>query len=247
MFGTKWRSRVQEIDQKILFHEEQIALLRSERKSVARDLDAIVYPVLTLPNEITSEIFVHYVESHPNRSPLHLTWVCRSWRAVAISTCRLWTQCIDLYAASALPIWLSRAGSLPLNLEFHLRLDLARDGWRIDSLYETVSRFSSQFESLTVSSFRPIQLPPVPFPRLRKLFISDGIWGWEDEIAHYDGPYLNAPSLREVVLKGECVKMLQTALPKTQLTKLSLEADLADCLAILAHTPNLQELEIISE
>ncbi|KAJ7644478.1 hypothetical protein FB45DRAFT_898052, partial [Roridomyces roridus] len=223
-------------------------------ESIARDLDAIVYPVLTLPTEIASEIFVHYVESHPTRNPLRLTWV------LAISTCRLWsrwTQCISDFhkgsttnAANSLPIWLSRTGGLPLNLEFHFTYMPPQDPRskaRVESLYETVSRFSSQLESLTLSSLYSISLPACPFPRLKKLSIADGLLSSdEDDRPHLDAPHLDAPCLREVVLKDECAKALQTALPKTDLTKLVLGANVADCLAILAHTPNLQELDMVS-
>ncbi|KAJ7249720.1 hypothetical protein B0H12DRAFT_1019546, partial [Mycena haematopus] len=60
-------------------------------------LDSVVYPVLTLPPEITSEIFCHCLPTerqsdivNPKEAPLVLTQVCGLWRNIAISTPELW-------------------------------------------------------------------------------------------------------------------------------------------------------------
>ncbi|KAJ7703692.1 hypothetical protein B0H17DRAFT_901456, partial [Mycena rosella] len=55
-----------------------------------------IYPVLTLPNEITSRIFIDYLASHGRirpfmrTAPLLLAQICRPWREIALSTCKLW-------------------------------------------------------------------------------------------------------------------------------------------------------------
>ncbi|KAJ6537995.1 hypothetical protein B0H19DRAFT_877467, partial [Mycena capillaripes] len=55
-----------------------------------------VYPVLTLPFDITSRIFLHCLPSHgrvapsPSKAPLLLAQICHHWREVALSTCGLW-------------------------------------------------------------------------------------------------------------------------------------------------------------
>ncbi|KAJ6630351.1 hypothetical protein B0H10DRAFT_1649973, partial [Mycena sp. CBHHK59/15] len=56
-----------------------------------------VYPILTLPLEITSEIFSHclppnilMVEPSTSAAPLLLTEICRTWRTIALSTPGLW-------------------------------------------------------------------------------------------------------------------------------------------------------------
>ncbi|KAJ7700511.1 hypothetical protein B0H17DRAFT_925554, partial [Mycena rosella] len=59
-------------------------------------LALVIYPVLTLPTEITSRIFVHCLPKHrrvrpsPTTPPLTLAQICRHWREVALSTCQLW-------------------------------------------------------------------------------------------------------------------------------------------------------------
>ncbi|KAJ7644501.1 hypothetical protein FB45DRAFT_1115989 [Roridomyces roridus] len=91
--SAKLRSRLAEIERGIVFHETQLGLLRTERESVERHLHAIAtYPVLTLPNEITSEIFIQWLETDEKSNPMHLTWICKLWRAVAISTPQLWAH-----------------------------------------------------------------------------------------------------------------------------------------------------------
>ncbi|KAJ7667265.1 hypothetical protein B0H17DRAFT_836591, partial [Mycena rosella] len=55
-----------------------------------------VYPVLTLPPEIVSQIFVNCLPIHgrvrpsPTTAPLTLTQICHHWREIALSTSALW-------------------------------------------------------------------------------------------------------------------------------------------------------------
>ncbi|KAJ7460614.1 hypothetical protein FB451DRAFT_1269684 [Mycena latifolia] len=69
---------------------------------------------LTLPSEITSEIFLHclpdteFVEPDPSSAPLLLCYICREWRQIALATARLW-------------------GSLYLDLNWFVRRDLDLD------------------------------------------------------------------------------------------------------------------------
>ncbi|KAJ7086305.1 hypothetical protein C8R43DRAFT_311955 [Mycena crocata] len=59
--------------------------------------DSLVYPVLTLPNEITSQIFIYFLAAYPRcppfqglLSPIILTHICHQWREIALSTPALW-------------------------------------------------------------------------------------------------------------------------------------------------------------
>ncbi|KAJ7262985.1 hypothetical protein C8J57DRAFT_1133739, partial [Mycena rebaudengoi] len=79
---------------------EEEAALHAKRQLILRQLDAVVYPVLTLPSDITAEIFMHYVDDPiiendrhgalNSYSPLLLASVCKAWRSVALSFPRLW-------------------------------------------------------------------------------------------------------------------------------------------------------------
>ncbi|KAJ7644489.1 hypothetical protein FB45DRAFT_1053237 [Roridomyces roridus] len=193
------RSRLAEIERDIAFHETQLGLLHTERKSTERHLHAIaVYPVLTLPNEITSEIFIQWVYTDKKSNPLHLTWVCKLWRAVAISTPQLWACLKNVPRGRGdefLTKWLSHSGNLPLDLTFGFR---ASSPVPMDSfVYPTISRHSSQLETLTLWSDDTVTLPSEPFPRLKKLSVT--MLSSSDGVLDIDGiAPLAAPQLREV-------------------------------------------------
>ncbi|KAJ7123278.1 hypothetical protein C8R43DRAFT_866498, partial [Mycena crocata] len=54
------------------------------------------YPILSIPNEITAEIFRHCmpvdgrVVPRVSDAPIVLTRICRHWRQIAVSTHRVW-------------------------------------------------------------------------------------------------------------------------------------------------------------
>ncbi|KAJ6482722.1 hypothetical protein C8R45DRAFT_762502, partial [Mycena sanguinolenta] len=77
-------------------YKKKVASLEKKQAKLEANLSRVIYPVLTLPFDITSYIFVHCLPAHgrvtpsPFRAPLLLTQVCRYWREVALTTCRLW-------------------------------------------------------------------------------------------------------------------------------------------------------------
>ncbi|KAJ6479932.1 hypothetical protein C8R47DRAFT_1136426 [Mycena vitilis] len=93
-------SRAAAIEAQMAALESQMSILRQEHHDVMEELAGVVYPVLTLPNEIACEIFSQYVGSCVKLtrygsydSPLRLASVCSSWRALALShTGSLWTH-----------------------------------------------------------------------------------------------------------------------------------------------------------
>ncbi|KAK7013119.1 hypothetical protein R3P38DRAFT_1517092 [Favolaschia claudopus] len=111
------------------------------------------YPVLSLPTEIISEVFVHCLAHKPNHfgsfipftnlAPFVLLRVCRKWRAIATTTPRLWQNLrLDFYAMplrffdaenfeSFLGDWVARARSLPLSLNFRGTTKSEEQGKRV--------------------------------------------------------------------------------------------------------------------
>ncbi|KAJ7034123.1 hypothetical protein C8F04DRAFT_915358, partial [Mycena alexandri] len=99
----------------------------------------IVYPVATLPPEITSNIFLQCllpspelsspIQVHPSMymAPLLFLQICRMWRDIALSTPRLWVN-LHLNLAELrkeigekqlekrIRDWFGRAGTCPLYL-----------------------------------------------------------------------------------------------------------------------------------
>ncbi|KAJ7080564.1 hypothetical protein C8R43DRAFT_829249, partial [Mycena crocata] len=89
-------------------------------------------PVLTLPNEIVSEIFLQFLPAYPecpsmsgHFSPTLLTHICRKWRQIAITTSSLWRAI--LYPEDVVPStnriqhmesWLERSRFCPVSIIF---------------------------------------------------------------------------------------------------------------------------------
>ncbi|KAJ6474423.1 hypothetical protein C8R47DRAFT_708876 [Mycena vitilis] len=91
------RVRVAELEAHIVELQRSLAVLQSEKVSAQERLASYKYPVLTVPNELISEIFIHFLPAYPvcppltgPRSPAVLTQICHRWREVALSTPSLW-------------------------------------------------------------------------------------------------------------------------------------------------------------
>ncbi|KAJ7167681.1 hypothetical protein C8R46DRAFT_254842 [Mycena filopes] len=143
------RRRLVELDAKII-EEAVLDALKSDRSAVRQELeDTSTFPILTLPIEITTEIFVWCLptieelrEDHVSRSegkpvephaPLTLASCCRLWRAITLGTSSLWTT-FPLFLkhrsiassrpgreelAAYIQRWLGRAPTGPLTFVFH--------------------------------------------------------------------------------------------------------------------------------
>ncbi|KAJ7643432.1 hypothetical protein DFH06DRAFT_936666, partial [Mycena polygramma] len=73
-----------------------IERLERERDELESSLSSLAYPVLALPFDITSRIFLQCLPAHGRvipsaaRAPLLLAQICHDWREIALSTCELW-------------------------------------------------------------------------------------------------------------------------------------------------------------
>ncbi|KAJ7211934.1 hypothetical protein B0H12DRAFT_1079477 [Mycena haematopus] len=117
----------------------QIPLLAAEREFVQKKLQSVTYPVLSLPVEVTSEIFIHclpdfehadlifsrYSERLP--TPVLLSQICQTWRDIALTTPKIWAVFqihVEVWpndfalGAHRLAEWLKRAGVSPLSFVF---------------------------------------------------------------------------------------------------------------------------------
>ncbi|KAJ7280806.1 hypothetical protein C8J57DRAFT_1124314, partial [Mycena rebaudengoi] len=124
------RRSISELDARILALEEALGAAKLERQDLQTRLDAYKYPVLTLPTDITSEIFVHFLPPYPEHppptgpaSPEFLAHICQAWREIALSTPRLW-RAIELRLPTTSPTraldllrtWVSRSKYCPLSI-----------------------------------------------------------------------------------------------------------------------------------
>ncbi|KAJ6589316.1 hypothetical protein B0H19DRAFT_1367704 [Mycena capillaripes] len=174
------RDRVVELDAEIL-------RLQREREPLKARLDTYKYPVLTLPNEIVSELFVNVLPPYPllaptsgPQSPTALGQICRKWRAIALSTPALWST-IDVTLDyrklkkefSYLETWLERSRSHPLSISL-------KDGreeasvFQINCFLTTVYLHSAQLQHLVLSlpfGDSNLELLQQPMPLLSSLEI----------------------------------------------------------------------------
>ncbi|KAJ7903856.1 hypothetical protein B0H13DRAFT_2663571 [Mycena leptocephala] len=172
------RTRRAEIETLILHHERSIAKLRAEKTQVQGRLDSYKYPVLTLPNEIVSEIFLHFMPPHPIFPPLNgllspatLTQICRRWREVALAVPALWST-IEL-SDRRIPFeqhrhitenWLKRSRHCPLSIYLNHRHD---DQKILSALLPHRARLG--YLKLTLSESQLPMIASGPMPLLRHL------------------------------------------------------------------------------
>ncbi|KAJ7028135.1 hypothetical protein C8F04DRAFT_1120600 [Mycena alexandri] len=226
-----------------------------ERKAVAKlQLDSVVYPVLTLPGEITSEIFLkcgepEYLAGVPSAraAPLLLLRICRAWTSIALSTPALWTHMStgtgyrngDTLEPKGQGIdrWLGRASALPIDLYFYG----AGEMWH-KYVKTLLHRQASRLGTLClVQDFDVSTLgEPVQFPILQSLTLertsSDGLIR----------TFRDTPQLREVSLPaGYSIGPRKVALPWHQLTTFSAKSALiVDCLQVLRDCPLLRKCSL---
>ncbi|KAF8183318.1 hypothetical protein K438DRAFT_1839265 [Mycena galopus ATCC 62051] len=244
------RSRLEDLAAQILDLERSISALRTEQALVQQKLDAYKYPVLTLPNEITAEIFIHFLPVYPARPPLtgidsptSLTRICRKWRDVALATPALWRAIAlryrfggsDKELEHSFEVWIRRSGAYPLSLEvqhatFAMCTSLVSCRARLEHL--KFRGFPSTFSVIGG-----------PMPLLRVLDLDlDLIIGVEDTFALSEVPLLRTVSLHG--LAASIVTSIVT-LPWAQLTSLALHGVVhRQIVAILEQTKNLISCEL---
>ncbi|KAJ7818137.1 hypothetical protein B0H13DRAFT_2682936 [Mycena leptocephala] len=240
------RARVADLEAQILLLERSLSALQEEQILVQERLDSYKYPVLTLPNEIVSDIFMHFLPDYPPFPPLTgllsptlLTRICRKWREIALSTPTLWSA-ITSYndgipvkqKAHLFELWLKSSRPRPLSLQI-LGMDAAE-------ILATVMPHRARWEHLVF--FLPLSSLPVidgPMPLLRHLNLS--FFDAADATEVF--AFCDAPLLRSVILEDVAVTSIM--LPWAQLTSLTLLSVAPwECVPILQKTSNLVHCEL---
>ncbi|KAJ7776976.1 hypothetical protein DFH07DRAFT_951592 [Mycena maculata] len=152
--GVNKRSPRLDLRGRLAESDSLIAVLTTEHDILQAESDSIIYPVLSLPPEITAEIFVRCLPSHhlpdlsPSRAPLLLAQVCHQWRQITLETPSLWHSFAlkDDSSVELLKTWLSRAGSLPLN--YSLR---SKDSSKADALIGATILHSHRWQDVSLS------------------------------------------------------------------------------------------------
>ncbi|KAJ7765348.1 hypothetical protein B0H16DRAFT_1796822 [Mycena metata] len=224
-----------------------IAVLTAERQKLQTESDAIVYPILSLAPEITTEIFLRcqggetYSRPSPSKGPLLLTQICHHWRQIAIHTPELWRcpqfntdspSSVDLYT-----LWLDRSGDIPLGISMQ-SWETARACSMIEASMRHCHHWQDIKFDLPLTSYPTLDLVNAPLPMLRSITLTINQHGGDDT----DGVIIrNAPSLRKANLGG-----VKIDIPWSQLTSLTLHGSVtvADCLTFLPGCKHLVKLVI---
>ncbi|KAJ7507100.1 hypothetical protein B0H11DRAFT_190996 [Mycena galericulata] len=216
------RARVAGIKAQIAALEHSLRALKEEKISVQDRLDAYTYPVLTLPNEIISEIFVHFLPLYPKRppiiglrSPILLGQICRKWREIALSTPALWRRvAVSLRSAARLKrrdqklilleTFLTRSGSCPLSVSLKSGISYTHTYTGLLAPFlETIMSHSARWEhvSLPVMPMRSLRSGEGPLHLLRSLkttlpFLLDHPGDSAIALAFHAAPLLDSVTLQ---------------------------------------------------
>ncbi|KAF7375659.1 F-box domain-containing protein [Mycena sanguinolenta] len=248
------RARLLALEAQIVDLEHSLSGLRREKARIRARLDAYKYPVLTLPNEVTSEIFIHFLPIYPAipplvglASPTCLTLVCHKWREVALTTPTLW-RAIEFnddrgilyeHIRRISDAWIGRSGSCLLSINIAVDSPDFLKETLTKSLAEATTRWEHLQAWIPKSSFPKIDSP---MPLLRSLRLSSAIFEDDDDLTFAEVPphfcTTATPQLRTVVLFGTFSS--KATLPWAQLTCLTLDhVGVNRCVSILQQTPKL--------
>ncbi|KAJ7467516.1 hypothetical protein FB451DRAFT_1401521 [Mycena latifolia] len=237
------RARITDIETQISNLKRSIEVLQAEMTRAQERLESYTYPVLTLPNEIVSEIFVHLLPVYPLclpttglQSPTLLTHICHEWREIAQATPALW-RAIRLTGYDdddrQLPIvesWLSRSGDLPLSFDMGDIFMAISEGC-LEKLALHAARWENAKLGLRVLS--QLLIIPTTMPLLQQLELRINEGGEFPPVV-----YREVPSLHSVILWD--FSYPANFLPWAQLTSLTmLNTWTSDCTAVLQDTVNL--------
>ncbi|KAJ6548575.1 hypothetical protein B0H19DRAFT_1378989 [Mycena capillaripes] len=239
------RARAADLESQILDLELALSSLRIDHALVQERLDSYKYPVLTLPNEIISEIFVHFLPIYPSCSPLMgilspntLLCICQRWKAIALSTSTLWRAISFEYMldpgieaqCSMAEAWLRRSGLCPLSIDM-----IATTDRLLTVIVPHRARWEHVKLTITLSGLFP---GDGDFPLLQQLEIR-GNAATPPTLSFPDMPLLRAVTLWNFDYPPRF-------LPWAQLTSLTLIAKQPhECTPLLAHATNLLYCELI--
>ncbi|KAJ7659300.1 hypothetical protein DFH06DRAFT_1406470 [Mycena polygramma] len=243
------RVRLAEIGAQMLPLERSLAILQTERMLVQERLNSYKYPVLVLPNEIISEIFIHFLPVYPSCPPLFgalsptlLTQICVTWRAIALNTPALW-RAMAFSHSRDIPfapqgyvagIWLKRSGSCPPSIRPE---ELDEDDPISEQVLSSILPHRARWEYVRLC-LSPSLISTIegPMPLVRHLEL---VAGYPPTTSPLTVTRLDeAPHLRTVVLDDGAA--VQVILPWAQLTSLTLKRIcLYECMPALRQTQNL--------
>ncbi|KAK7062127.1 hypothetical protein R3P38DRAFT_688149 [Favolaschia claudopus] len=240
------RAEIIHLSSAILQQKQLLVEMQNNLQTLREQLESAVYPVLTLPAEITSEIFGHCMPGtnfqnvmKVMEAPTLFTHVCRAWRQVAICTPMLWTR-IEVSALHSWPAakaWVERARNLPL----HLRVRGLVDDFALADILRPHHGHIRRLElHIDINGLQTLSsLGHCMVQQLHILTPTEPRWSNEaglDRIKLFD----SAPLLQSVYMHGAAPSWV--VLPWQQLFRFEASYNtLAECMTILRLMSSLSE------
>ncbi|KAJ7608105.1 hypothetical protein DFH06DRAFT_1347140 [Mycena polygramma] len=247
------RDQLAELNKKIQSLSERLQWLRRDQDGLQEQLDKVVYPVLTVPIEITAEIFICCLPettvsaSSSAAVPLVLARVCRAWRAIAVSTPRLWAS-LELTIPPRHPpqlfnffgLWLSRSNTCPLTLVVAYVIDSDQGSQALTDLLGRHAHHLVEAQ-LWLPRADLVRLFKGSFPRLKRIQITET--GSEPTAKPHSFSGLKASTmLRELALNNDTLHPLPYGIPWAQLARFQgFQLSATKACEILKTAPSLKE------
>ncbi|KAJ7050993.1 hypothetical protein C8F01DRAFT_1237534 [Mycena amicta] len=249
------REQKAQLEERILQTEMQLESLKAQRVLVEQELSKIVYPVLSLPSELTTKIFALAVATGvAAHDPvlLQLASVCQQWRAVALDNPGLW-QFISftnmISDAEQLSLcFTERSGTLPIHISILIRDPGDWERWQIPmGILHCSARWKTAhfLSELATSAAQPVYVPKdfsgsLVLPLLEELTMNYSInnQGEDRSMLFRDAPCLHNLCFSHPVL------VPHVGLPMEQLRRLEFfdHCTPVELLELLSHTRNLETL-----
>ncbi|KAJ7068711.1 hypothetical protein C8F01DRAFT_1247203 [Mycena amicta] len=263
------RAQIASLSLDITLQQRNLDEMHARLAQLQKELNAVPYPILTLPTEVSTEIFIRclpdleddaYVGSNVldrKCAPLVLTWVCKRWRDIVLLTPALWRTFSIWHYYDEPPsseileisrLWLDRAGRRELSLSVGSGdFDYIPEGF--ERIWQMVEEAASGLSSLKIHFCCWEHLPDLNmykpiFPQLKNLSLILDLEDYEgrDELSSQSaiGTFLDCPLLNRLCLHR--IPPSFVLFPYHQITDFRVDYDemsTEDCIEILRRLPNL--------
>ncbi|KAJ7689550.1 hypothetical protein B0H17DRAFT_1011967 [Mycena rosella] len=243
------------LDDEIAKLQAALGDLTQERARLRAYVDAhraLISPVRRLPLDIIQEIFVACIPTHRNcamsamDAPVILGRICSSWRAISLSTPRLWSRLHIVEPTcpynSAIAVfeekleqrlqtttaWLGRSGQCPLSISLQSTFDRTSfTSTTQNHLIQALLPFASRWEHMTFTTLFSVlatisHLTAADVPMLKSVSISE-IHEPSEDSARWDSlGFLRGPEISSFYIMGSSFSPMELPIRWEGLTNLSI-------------------------
>ncbi|KAK0234331.1 hypothetical protein IW262DRAFT_145895 [Armillaria fumosa] len=222
----------------------------------------ILHPIRAIPEDIIREFFIASLDTDEERkdslnekfAPLVLSQVCRDWKTIALSTCRLWSSLrldFDLYRNDMaclylLQTYLLRAGMHDITLSIRSELHLSKSHL-IPILILSAPRWTDLSLSITHKSVHTFSAARGTFHRLSRLSLEviGPIPRARANLAKctFDA-FEYAPMLRNFTLQRMCAAVEEISLPWSQPNEYAGDDWMSPYIDIFKRAPDMERASL---